>query len=331
MKRSSALLSIFLAVAPVLIVAEIAIFPRLATDFYVRSCPELPSIVRRVIAAKFAQTPVAAAGMLRIFFHDCMVEGCDASVLVASTPSNKAEKDAEINLSLPGDGFDAVIKAKAAVESKCPGVVSCADILALSTRELVVLIGGPSWEVRLGRRDGTVSKASRVPGNLPMPNMTVAELTSLFASKGLSLQDMVALTGGGHTAGFAHCNQFMDRIYGTIDPTMNPSYAAELRQACPRGPTLDPTVVTHLDPSTPDLFDNAFFKNTLYGRGLLRSDQALFSTSNSSARPLVNLFAGSQPRFFEAFGVAMDKLGGIGVKTGGQGEIRRDCAAFNHA
>lgn len=69
-----------------------------------------------------------------------MSQGCDGSVLLASTDENKAERDADVNLSLPGDGFDAVIKAKEAVEKACPGVVSCADLLAIATRDLIGLV-----------------------------------------------------------------------------------------------------------------------------------------------------------------------------------------------
>jgi hypothetical protein len=46
------------------------------------------------------------------------------------------------------------------MEALCPGVVSCADILALAARETVALSGGPSWLVPVGRRDGRVSLAS---------------------------------------------------------------------------------------------------------------------------------------------------------------------------
>jgi peroxidase len=60
--------------------------------------------------------------------------------MVASTAGNKAEKDAAENLSLPGDGFDAVMRAKAAVEEACPGIVSCADVLAIATRDLIGLV-----------------------------------------------------------------------------------------------------------------------------------------------------------------------------------------------
>lgn len=63
-------------------------------------------------------------------------------MIVASTPGNTAEKDHPDNLSLAGDGFDTVIKAKAAVDSnpRCRNKVSCADILALATRDVIQLV-----------------------------------------------------------------------------------------------------------------------------------------------------------------------------------------------
>lgn len=57
-----------------------------------------------------------------------------------ASPNGDAEKDAKDNVSLAGDGFDTVVKAKQAVENVCPGVVSCADILALATRDVVKLV-----------------------------------------------------------------------------------------------------------------------------------------------------------------------------------------------
>jgi len=62
-------------------------------------------------------------------------------VMLATRNSN-SEKDNPINLSLAGDGFDTVIKAKAAVDSVpgCQNKVSCADILALATRDVIALV-----------------------------------------------------------------------------------------------------------------------------------------------------------------------------------------------
>lgn len=61
--------------------------------------------------------------------------------MIASS-SNTAEKDHPDNLSLAGDGFDTVIKAKAAVDAvaSCKNKVSCADILTMATRDVVMMV-----------------------------------------------------------------------------------------------------------------------------------------------------------------------------------------------
>lgn len=65
-------------------------------------------------------------------------QGCDGSVLLNSTKGNMAEKDAGPNLSLRGYGVIDRVKAK--LEEACPGIVSCADVLALVARDAVVLV-----------------------------------------------------------------------------------------------------------------------------------------------------------------------------------------------
>ncbi|KAL1370902.1 hypothetical protein HN51_001104 [Arachis hypogaea] len=299
---------------------------QLSPNHYANICPNVESIVRQAVQKKFQQTFVTVPATLRLFFHDCFVQGCDASVLVASTGANQAEKDHSDNLSLAGDGFDTVIKAKAAVDAvpQCRNKVSCADILALAARDVVVLAGGPSYTVELGRFDGLVSRASDVNGRLPQPGFNLNQLNSLFAANGLTQTDMIALSGA-HTLGFSHCNRFSNRIYSTpVDPTLNKQYAAQLQQMCPRN--VDPRIAINMDPNTPRTFDNFYYKNLQNGQGLFTSDQILFADQRS--RPTVNSFASNANVFNSNFVAAMTKLGRVGVKTARNGKIRTDCSVL---
>ncbi|KAI4316223.1 hypothetical protein L6164_024222 [Bauhinia variegata] len=303
---------------------------QLRVDFYRNSCPDVESIVRTAVEKKFLETFVTAPATLRLFFHDCFVRGCDASVILASS-NNKAEKDNPINLSLAGDGFDTVIKAKATVDSVpgCRNKVSCADILALATRDVIVLTGGPSYAVELGRLDGRISTKASVRHRLPHAAFHLDQLSKMFASNGLTLTDLIALSGA-HTIGFSHCNQFSKRVYSFrskngIDPTLNLGYAKLLREMCPKN--VDPRIAINMDPITPRTFDNQYFKNLQQGKGLFTSDQSLFTDRRS--RNIVNLFASNSTAFERSFVAAITKLGRVGVKTGNQGEIRRDCTIVN--
>jgi peroxidase len=135
---------------------------------------------------------------------------------------------------------------------------------------------------------------------------------------------------GAHTLGFSHCSRFSKRIYGfsprnTIDPTLNLGYALQLRKMCPL--KVDPRIAINMDPTTPQTFDNAYFRNLQQGKGLFTSDQVLFTDTRS--RPTVNLFASNNGAFGQAFVSAITKLGRVGVKTGNQGEIRLDCTRVN--
>lgn len=303
---------------------------KLSVDYYKATCPDFGKIIRETVTQKQISNPTTAAGTLRLFFHDCMVDGCDASVLISSNFVNSAERDADLNLSLPGDAFDVVVRAKTALELACPGVVSCSDILAQTTRDLIIMVGGPFYKVRLGRKDGLVSKASNVEPSLPRVNHTMDAIIKNFAAKGFSVQEMVALSGS-HTIGFSHCKEFADRIfhYGNTaktDPAIHPKFADALKRTCANY-TTDTAMSAFNDVMTPGKFDNMYYQNLQRGLGLLSSDHAM--VKDPRTRPYVELYASNQNEFFKAFSRAMEKLSVLQVKTGRKGEVRHRCDAFN--
>ncbi|KAJ6373485.1 hypothetical protein OIU78_029220 [Salix suchowensis] len=256
------------------------------------------------------------------------LQGCEGSVLLDSTSSNSAEKDSPANKpSLRG--YEVVDDAKTKLEAECPGVVSCADILAFAARDSFDLTGGISYGVQAGRRDGRVSLIAET-SDLPAPTLNVDQLTQSFAKKGLSQEEMVTLSGA-HTIGRSHCTSFSDRLYkfnGTTsqDPSLDATYAASLKQKCPQGST-DSSLVVPMDTSTPTISDVSYYRDILANRGLFTSDQTLLS--NTATASQVNSNSRSPLGWKRKFAAAMVKMGGIGVLTGTTGEIRANCRVIN--
>ncbi|MED6109041.1 hypothetical protein PIB30_029994 [Stylosanthes scabra] len=305
---------------------------KLNPDYYNATCPDFARIVREQVFTKQSTVPATAAGVLRLFFHDCITDGCDASIFISSNAYNPhAERDADMNMSLSGDAFDLVIKIKNMLELTCPGVVSCSDIVAQATRDLVKMVGGPYFPVRLGRKDSLESNASKVATSLPTQYMTMDDIINRFAARKFTVREMVALTGA-HTIGFTHCKEFANRIFNfsptsQVDPTLHPKFAEGLRHVCANY-TKDPSMSAFNDPRSPSKFDNAYFGNVLKGLGLLRSDYLL--GSDPRTRPIVEEYSMNEQAFFRDFSKAMEKLAVLGVKTGNAGEIRSRCDQFNH-
>ncbi|GAB2211654.1 hypothetical protein Droror1_Dr00024979 [Drosera rotundifolia] len=295
----------------------------LAFGFYRSTCPSAEAIVRSVVFQAVSSNPGLGAGLVRLLFHDCFVRGCDGSVLIASTPSNPSEQVSPINLSLRG--FQVIAQAKTQLEAACPGVVSCADIVAFAARDSAFKLGGFSYAVVAGRRDGLVSSSADPLNNLPQFSFTLAQLESTFAAKGLSPQDMVVLSGA-HSIGIAHCSSFINRLYPTVDPTLDPTFASNLLSLCPNDTTTNnPT--TNQDYRTPNILDNRYYQDILQKRVLLTSDEDL--TTSTATLALVNTYATLGGQWVNQFTRAMQKMGQIGVLTGTQGEIRKVCSAFN--
>lgn len=300
----------------------------LRPDYYLWTCPQAEAIVSAGVQRAVAQEARMAGSLLRLHFHDCFVNGCDASVLLNDTATFEGEKTAAPNFNSIR-GFEVIDAIKEELESACPGNVSCADILAMVARDSVVVTGGPSWEVQLGRRDSlTASKAAANNGIAP-PTSDISTLISNFKALGLTEKDLVTLSGA-HTIGKARCATFSARLMGVSpDGTLQTEYLTSLQQLCTQGFVFNNDTVTALDLETPVTFDNQYYGNLPSGEGLLKTDQLLYSNGTESTKELVEFYIKNQQKFFENFKKSMIKMGNIEPLTGTSGEIRRDCKFVN--
>ncbi|KAL8147923.1 hypothetical protein AgCh_005303 [Apium graveolens] len=301
--------------------------PPLKVGYYRRSCPQAESIVRNAVKKAVSKNPGLAAGLIRMHFHDCFVRGCEGSILLDSTPNNLAERTHPAN-NPSLRGFEVIDKAKSKLEAVCPNNVSCSDILAFAARDSAFRAGGIYYAVPSGRRDGRESVFDDVTNNLPLASFTATELVDNFARKGLSLDEMVTLSGA-HSIGVSHCSSFSDRLYKfnathSQDPSMDPKYASFLKRKCLKSSSQDPTV--NLD-STPRHLDNQYYKDLKYKRGLLTSDQTLLTSPLTSKNAWYNAKFGTTWR--AKYAAAMVRMGSIEVLTGTEGEIRKICRVVN--
>ncbi|KAL2459351.1 Peroxidase superfamily protein [Forsythia ovata] len=296
----------------------------LSFGFYQNSCPEAEPIIFSWVEKAVSDDPRMAASLLRLHFHDCF--GCDASVLLDDTPNFVGEKTAAPNLNSLR-GFEVIDAIKADLEYVCPQIVSCADIIAVAARDSVVLSGGPGWEVKMGRKDSLSASKTAANNNIPGPNSDVPTLVAKFQNVGLSLEDMVALSGA-HTMGKARCSTFSSRINGNNNansPDINLEFLQSLQQLCSQSDSN--TTLADLDHLTPSMFDNQYYVNILSGEGLLASDQVL-ATGNDGTREIIQTYVDDPAAFYEDFKNSMLKMGSL-ASVSSSGEIRRNCRVAN--
>jgi len=209
----------------------VAVADGLKFGFHDFSCPQLEKyIVKPLVAAAFKKDVGLAPALIRILFHDCFPQGCDASVLLNGTGS---ELLLGPNLTLRPAALKLGDDIRAAAHAACGPVVSCADILALATRDALVDAGGPSYELPLGRRDGLAPAPSNLVFTLPAPNFNVSALTKSFGDRNLSVTDLVTLSGA-HSFGVAHCSSFSHRFTpAPTDPAIDPRSSPRSRPSAP--------------------------------------------------------------------------------------------------
>jgi len=253
------------------------------------------------------------------------VRGCDASVLLdQADPNSPPEKFGIPNLSLRG--FEVIDAAKARIEKECGSeVVSCADVLAFAGRDATYFLSNKKvyFDMPAGRYDGRVSFINETLPNLPPPFATVDQLKAGFASKGLTADEMVTLSGA-HTIGISHCTSFAARLNASTSD-MDPNLMSSLQAQCKSDTGSDNTVVQ--DIKTPNKLDNKYYKNVLSHEVLFASDATLMTADDTSAAVRAN--AEDKNVWEEKFKAAMVRMGAIEVLTSANGEIRRNCRVVN--
>ncbi|XP_020215737.2 peroxidase P7 [Cajanus cajan] len=312
---------LFVVVSIILSLLSFSGNAQLSPTFYATTCPNLQTIVRSAMRQAIAKEARLGASILRLFFHDCFVNGCDGSILLDDTATFTGEKNAAPNRN-SARGFEVIDTIKTNVEAACTATVSCADILALAARDGVVLLGGPSWTVPLGRRDARSASQSGANTQIPSPFSDLSTLISMFRAKGLGPRDLTALSGA-HTIGQAQCQFFRSRIYN--DTNIDATFAAARRATCPA--TGADATLAPLDSLTPTRFDNGYYADLVNRRGLLHSDQVLFNGGSQDA--VVRSYGAGNAAFFRDFAASMVKLGNITPLTGTSGEIRKNCRLLN--
>nr|CAB3461415.1 unnamed protein product [Digitaria exilis] len=261
----------------------------LSSTFYDGSCPGAHDVVRRVIKDARVSDPRIPASLIRLHFHDCFVNGCDGSLLLdEDLPAIQTEKSVPAN-NKSARGFDVVDDIKAALEESCPGIVSCADILALAAEISVELAGGPRWSVLLGRRDGTTTNIESAK-NLPSPFDPLNVLQEKFRNFNLDDTDLVALQAG-------QADDTLENLDDVTPKLFDNKYYGNLLHGRAKLPSDQ----------------------------VMLSDPAAAATT----APIVHRFAGNQKDFFRNFAASMVKMGNIGPLTGNDGEIRKNCRRIN--
>ncbi|KAH7669301.1 Class I peroxidase protein [Dioscorea alata] len=306
----------------VLMTFTMSIDAKLTPNYYSKSCPPALPIIRAVVGEAIAKERRMGASLIRLHFHDCFVQGCDASILLKENPSFETEQKALQNFK-SARGYEVIDKIKSEVEKACPGVVSCADILTIAAHDSSLYMNGPTWKVKLGRRDSTTANKQLAEQNIPKAFDDLDELITSFSRQGLSVRDMVALSGA-HTIGQAQCATFRDRIYK--ENNIDTGFAKTRRRSCPENAGRNNSLAP-LDLATPNLFDNKYYKNLIQKKGLLHSDQVLFNGDSTDA--IVTSYSKNIDAFFRDFASAMVKMGDINPLTGSSGEIRKVCSVVN--
>ncbi|OAY84691.1 Peroxidase 47, partial [Ananas comosus] len=340
----------------------------LSMNYYGMSCPFVEPIVRIVVNQALHKDPTLAAGLLRLHFHDCFVQGCDASVLLDSTSGNTAEKDSPVNLSLRG--YEVIDQAKKFLEMQCRGIVSCADIVALAARDAVSWVSDLRFHLLklyfeelqcFSKKNTILLKTWQNCLHLILfdeyfeaggpyydivkgrKDGTRSKQEDTFTSLPAPTLNTTGLINVFSQHGFTVWELVALSGGHTLGVARCSSFKSRLSSFDSThdvDPSMDPTFAKTLlstcsagDSATQpfDATTNSF--DNLYFSALQKGDGVLFSDQTLYVSPqtqqIVNFFAMNQAIFFFNFQQGMMKMGSLDVKEGSQGEVRANCRKIN--
>ena len=161
--------------------------------------------------------------------------------------------------------------------------VSFADAVVYGGIVAVQECGGPQIPFTFGRTDlGRAGPENRLPG----PAIGAPEMINMFVNRmGFTMDEAVALIGGGHTVGRVHAENTLGVTPGPMDTTEN-------------------------------RFDNLFFQNVLRQsppNGITRLVADNNMATDPQMRPVVEKFARDNNAFISAFVSAYAKMAGFGA------------------
>ncbi|CAM0958675.1 unnamed protein product [Alopecurus aequalis] len=284
--------------------------------FHGESCPKLRQMVHDSVEEAIKEDVGVVAGLLQISFHDCFPQGCDASLLLSSDEPG-SEMSMPPNKRIRPNALGLIEDIRAKVHAACGATVSCTDVMNLAVREAVTHFRVPRYAVPVGLLDSPRPAPQEKVFHMPLPDFNAAQLVATFASRGFDVDDVVALSGA-HTVGASLCSEFRDRLVVDEDDGENTDEFARWLQANCSG---HPDRLQDLDVTTPERFDNTYYRNLLAGEGVLTSDVQLLHNDTTSR--LVARFARDQGLFFSQFAASMSKMAHLPSELGSDGEIRR--------